>query len=320
MSKLNTKIFITGANGFVGQAFCFEALARCMKVRGAVRQTAELPAEIEHAIIGDIDESTDWSSALTGCDVVVHLAARVHVMNDSASDPLAEFRKINVEGTLNLASQAAKSGVKRFFFISSVKVNGESTLPHSPFKEDDISNPQDAYGISKHEAERGLLEIAHETGMEVVIIRPPLVYGAGVKANFASMIKAVNSGLPMPFGAIHNQRSLIYVGNLVDFILKCVSHPAAANQIFLVSDGVDVSTTALLQACAKALDVKPRLIPVPQKILALVFKLLGRKNLAQRLCGNLQVDISKARQLLDWTPPYSMDEGLKATVLPLIKK
>lgn len=312
-------ILITGANGFVGQDLCVEAISHCMKVRAAVRQLADLPVNIQSVVIGDMSDITDWSSALTNCEVVIHLAARVHVMHDVSADPFAEFRKVNVEGTLNLARQAAKSGVKRFIFVSSVKVNGEFTMPNKPFTETDAPHPQDAYGISKFEAEQGLFKIARDTGMEVVIIRPPLVYGPGVKANFASMMNAVKRGIPLPLGAIHNQRSLIYVKNLVDFIIKCIDHPAAANQIFLISDGADVSTTALLKACANALGVKSKLIPLPQKILESAACLLGKKQIAQRLCGNLQVDISKARKLLNWSPPYSMDEGLKATVLPLIK-
>ncbi len=315
----NDRVLITGANGFVGRTLCLEALTRSMMVRGAVRQRAELPADIENVMIGDINDVTDWSSVLTGCDVVIHLAARVHVMNDTSADPLAEFRQVNVDGTLNLARQAARAGVKRFIFVSSVKVNGEQTETAKPFTEDTVPNPQEAYGISKFEAERGLLKIAQETGMEVVIIRPPLVYGAGVKANFASMMRAVKRGFPLPLGAIHNQRSFVYVGNLVSMMMCCIDHPAAANQVFLVSDGHDLSTTELLRACALALGVSARLLPVPQKLLELGAAVLGRHAVAQRLCGNLQVDISKARSLLGWTPPFSLAEGLKATALDLFK-
>jgi nucleoside-diphosphate-sugar epimerase len=241
-------------------------------------------------------------------------------MNEDAKDPLAEFRKVNVDGTLNLARQAAKAGVKRFIFSSSVKVNGEHTEMGTLFTELDNPNPNDAYGVSKLEAERGLLKIAQETGMEVVIIRPPLIYGPGVKANFASMLKVVKRGIPLPLGAINNKRSFIYVENLVSFILLCIHHLLAANHIFLVSDGQDLATTELLQACAKALGMKARLLPVPQKLIEFSAVLIGKQNVAQRLCGNLQVDISKARKLLGWEPPFTVERGLRRTVAGLVSK
>ena len=269
-------------------------------------------------MIASIDADTDWLAALIDVYVVVHLAARVHVMTDHAADSLAEFRQVNVAGTLNLAMQAAEAGVKRFIFISSVKVNGESTEINQPFTEENAANPQDAYGLSKHEAEQGLLLFTQQTGMEVVIIRPPLVYGVGVKANFASMLRAVKRGIPLPLGAIHNQRSFVYVGNLVSLILRCLDHPAAANQVFLVSDGYDTSTTELLRASALALGVKSRLLPVPQRLIAFATSMLGKRAVAQRLCDNLQVDIAKAQTLLGWKPPVSMADGLKATALNLM--
>lgn len=255
------------------------------------------------------------SELLTNIDCVVHLAARVHIMDDSANDPLFEFRRVNVDGTLSLARQAAKAGVKRFVFISSIKVNGEQSQFEKPFTADDLPNPQDAYGISKYEAEQGLLDIAKTTNMEVVIIRPPLVYGPGVKANFASMANAIKHNLPLPLGAIHNKRSFIFVGNLVDFISCCIEHPKAANQIFLVSDNKDLSTTELLRLCAKALNKKAFLLPVPQNLIKLCALLIGKESIAQRLCGNLQVDTLKARQLLNWTPAISVNDGLIATFL-----
>jgi nucleoside-diphosphate-sugar epimerase len=264
-------------------------------------------------VLGAIDGFTDWSAALCEVNVVIHLAARVHMMNDTSVDPLAEFRKVNVAGTLNLAQQAAKAGAKRFIFISSVKVNGEHTELGKPFTEVAAANPQDAYAISKFEAEQGLLQIAQQTGMEVVIIRPPLVYGAGVKANFASMMRVVKRGIPLPLGAIYNKRSFVYVENLVSLILCCIDHSAAANQTFLVSDGQDISTTELLRGCADALGVKARLLPIPQRLIEILAVIIGKREVAQRLCGNLQVDISKARTLLDWTPPISLADGLKAT-------
>ncbi|AEY02316.1 NAD-dependent epimerase/dehydratase [Oceanimonas sp. GK1] len=232
-------------------------------------------------------------------------------MKDEVADPLAEYRKVNVEGTLNLARQAAVAGLKRFIFISSIKVNGEQTLLGKPFTADDAAAPEDAYGMSKWEAEQGLRQLAAETGMEVVIIRPPLVYGPGVKGNFASMIKLVEKGLPLPLGAIHNRRSLVALDNLVDLIITCIDHPGAANQVFLAGDGEDVSTTELLRGVANAAGKPCRLLPVPAGLLQLGATALGKKAVAQRLLGSLQVDISKARNLLGWTPPLSVEQGLK---------
>ena len=312
------KILVTGASGLVGKFLCKDLSRKNNLVVAALRSTIVVNSCAEQVKIKAIGRATDWSQALQDVEVVVHLAARVHVMNEVAVDALAEFRKVNVEGTLNLANQAAKAGVKRFIFVSSIKVNGEHTLAACPFTENDDANPQDPYGISKHEAEQGLFLIAQQTGMEVVIIRPPLVYGAGVKANFASMMRVVKRGIPLPLGAIQNKRSFVYVGNLVSLIVRCMDHPAAANQVFLVSDGCDLSTTELLQKCAVALGVKARLLPVPQKLLAFSLALLGKRAVAQRLCGNLQVDISKAHSLLGWEPPVSVEDGLKATALGLI--
>jgi nucleoside-diphosphate-sugar epimerase len=315
--NLNMRCLVTGATGFVGKPLCAQLLRQAYIVRAAVRVYNNGLDDIEQTVVCAIDNVTDWSVALDNIETVIHLAARVHVMNDTSVDPLAEFRKVNVDGTLNLARQAASAGVKRFIFISSVKVNGEHTEAGKPFTEEVAANPQDAYGISKLEAEQGLLKIAQETGMEVVIIRPPLVYGAGVKANFASMMHALKRGVPLPLGAIHNKRSFVYVGNLVSMIMRCIDHPAAANQVFMVSDGHDVSTTELLRRCAVALRVKARLLPVPQKLLEFAAALLGKRDVAQRLCGNLQVDITKARTTLGWTPPISVADGLKATALGL---
>jgi nucleoside-diphosphate-sugar epimerase len=232
-------------------------------------------------------------------------------MDDKAADPLAAFREVNVNGTMNLARQAATAGVKRFVFISSVKVNGEATEPGSPFTEADTPHPQDAYGQSKHEAEQGLRQVSQETGMEVVIIRPPLVYGPGVKANFASLMRAVKRGWSLPLGAVHNQRSLVAIDNLVDFIVTCISHPQAANQTFFVSDGHDLSTTDLIRRMALAADVPSRLIPVPMWALRAVGALIGKGDVVQRLCGNLQINISKSQSLLGWAPPVSIEEGLR---------
>jgi nucleoside-diphosphate-sugar epimerase len=280
------KILVTGANGFVGRHLCLALCQQQHTVVAAVRAVdCGNDGLVQTVSITAIDANSDWSVALQNVDVVVHLAARVHMMDDQSANPLAEFRRVNVDGSLNLAKQAASAGVKRLIYLSSVKVNGEYTLPGHPFKESDMANPQDAYGLSKFEAEQGLLLIAQQTGMEVVIIRPPLVYGQGVKANFASMMRAVKRGLPLPLSAIHNNRSFVYVGNLVDLIATCIQHPAAANQVFLVSDGCDLSTTILLKSCATALGVKSRLWNVPQRLIEGLAALVGKRDVAQRLCG-----------------------------------
>ena len=305
------RILVTGANGFVGRALCGEALARGAAVRGVTRAPCDLPIGVDNVVVGSIDGSTDWLDVLADCEVVVHLAARVHVMQDATADPLEEFRRINVQGTLNLARQAAAAGVRRFVFVSSIKVNGEATRLGCPFTADDAPAPLDAYGVSKMEAEQGLREIALQTGMEVVIIRPPLVYGPGVKANFAAMMRWLRRGVPLPLGAIHNQRSLVALGNLVDLIGTCLTHPAAVNQTFLVSDSEDVSTTELLQRMGQAMGRPTRLLPVPASWLKLAATLVGKPDVAQRLCGSLQVDIEKTHQLLGWVPPLSLAEGLK---------
>lgn len=306
---------MSGATGFVGQVLLGELSLRGHKVIPVVRRISGLPREV---IIHDISKETDWSAALAGCQTVVHLAARVHVMCDEASDPMAEFRRVNVESTLNLARQAAAAHVKRFVFLSSVKVNGETTEPGQKFSADDAPAPQDAYSISKMEAEQGLREICARTGMEVVIIRSPLVYGLGVKGNFASMLRWVRKGMPLPFGAVNNKRSLVALENLVDFIALCADpdrSPRAANEVFLISDGEDVSTSELLRKVANAYNVTPRLLPVPANLIQTVTRLLGKRDLADRLLGSLVVDSSKARNLLGWKPVISMDDQLKMMAL-----
>jgi nucleoside-diphosphate-sugar epimerase len=310
------RALVTGANGFVGRA-AVQSLAK--KGHSVVAQTRKMPAvpwPAELSItscITDFDQPHSLHAALQGCDWVMHTAARVHQVHDTAPNPLDVYRKVNALYTLALANAAAAHGVKRFVFLSSIKVNGDWTSKDHPFQADDASTPVDPYGISKHEAELGLREIAAQTGMQVVIVRPPLVYGPGVKANFLTMMRWLQRGIPLPLGAIHNQRSLVGLGNLVDLLEKCLIHPAAANQTFLASDGQDVSTTELLRALAQALQVKPRLIAVPQAVLEGGLKLLGRGDLAQRLCGNLTVDIAKTRDLLSWTPPFSLEHGLRST-------
>lgn len=304
---------MTGATGFVGQALCAQALCADFQVNAALRTPRSVASGATPIVVGAIDGNTDWSAALVDTEIVIHLAARVHVMAEQATDPLAEFRSVNVDGTLNLARQAAAAGVKRFIYISSIKVNGEGTACGQPYTAEDSPAPIDPYGISKYEAEQGLQLLVSQTGMEVVIIRPPLIYGPGVKANFQSLMKWLNKGIPLPLGAIHNQRSLVALANLVDLIITCIHHPAAANQIFLVADGDAISTTELLRKVAAALGKQPRLLPVPRLLLVCTATLLGRQAMAQRLCDNLQIDMDKTQQLLNWQPIVSVDEALQTT-------
>jgi len=305
-------ILVTGASGFVGGQLISWMTAHAQPstaVLGAVR-SKQAGDDSGLIAVGEINGDTDWSEALRGRCVIVHTAARAHIMDDTAADPLTEFRSVNVAGTLNLARQAATAGVKRFIFISSIKVNGEQTMDQ-PFTAGDMPAPEDPYGISKWEAEQGLRELAITTGMEVVIIRPPLVYGRGVKGNFASMIKLVGKGLPLPLGAVHNKRSLVALDNLVDLIITCIDHPDAANETFLVSDGDDLSTTQLLRGVAEAMGRSSRLIPVPASLLQFGATLLGKKAVAQRLLGSLQVDISHTQKCLNWMPPLTVKQGLQ---------
>ncbi|MDH1213489.1 SDR family oxidoreductase [Pseudomonas chengduensis] len=315
-----TKVLVTGSTGFVGSVLLAELkkLSDC-RVVSAVR-SAVSPASDDFVVVGNIDGTTDYSAALHGVDVVVHVAARAHIMRDEVADPLAEYRKVNVEGTLNLARQAVAAGVKRFVYISSIKVNGESTTGLPAFTESDSVKPEDPYGVSKQEAEEGLRLLAQETGLEVVIIRPPLVYGPGVKANFLSLLKLSATGVSLPFGAVNNHRSMVYVGNLVNLIVCCIQHPAAANQTFLVSDGEDVSLRNLVTYIRLCLGRSPRLLPVPVGLFKLAGALTGKRGMVDRLVGDLQVDSSKVRTLLGWVPPYTVEQGIAATVAVFMSK
>ena len=312
-------ILITGASGFVGSAVLRHFQKQTALVRPVFRSAASAHNAAVNpknaAVVSGLTADTDWSAALKDIKTVIHCAARVHVMQETAENPLAVFRAVNVEGTLNLARQAAAAGVERFIFISSIKVNGEATFLDRPFKADDQPSPKDAYGVSKAEAEAGLRSIAAQTGMELVIIRPPLVYGQGVKGNFASMLRWVAQGWPLPLaGATQNRRSLVALDNLVDLIATCVQHPRAAGQVFLVSDGEDVSIAELLRRIAQAQGKRARLLWIPVGFIKWAAHLLGKDAVVQRLVGSLQVDIAKNRTLLGWHPPLNLDEGLRRAV------
>ena len=308
------KILVTGATGFVGRGLlrrlCVDNFLPAAALR---REVADLPSSVSRCMVDGVQEYTDWTAALRGQNAVVHCAARAHIMRDTTADPLEAFRSINFRGTLSLARQAANAGIRRFIFISSVGVNGAETFG-VPFREDDISAPHSPYAVAKYEAEMGLQVLAAETDMKIVIIRPTLVYGPNAPGNFGSLMRWLKRGIPLPLGALHNQRSLVALDNLVDLIVTCITHPAAANQTFLVSDGEDVSTSELLRRMGRAMGRPARLIPVPVSWLKLAAAMVGKPDVAQRLCGSLQVDIEKTRCLLGWSPPLSLDEGLRRAV------
>jgi nucleoside-diphosphate-sugar epimerase len=308
------KVLVTGANGFVGRAVWLRLNAmNGVQAVASVRRVEALTERWASVVsAGELSAQTDWSYALAGVDAVVHTAARVHVMNDKSLDALAEFRRVNVEGTAALARQAAATGVRRFVFLSSIKVNGDFTKMGKIFTADDVPAPEDSYGISKHEAEQLLRQIAFETGMEVVIIRPPLVYGPGVKANFQQMMRWLARGLPLPLAGVdENRRSLVALDNLVDLIVTCLRHPAAANHRLLVSAGEDLSTAMLIRRMGNAQSKPVRLFHMPSFALKIGAEFFGVRDIYRRLCSSLQVDISKTRALLGWTPPVSVDEGLR---------
>lgn len=303
---MKNKVILTGASGFVGRHIK-NAIPREKLILVGRRNLDE-----EYTFFSsDLDENSQYGDIMKDVSCIIHCAARAHVMNEGDDNPYCLYHKINVDGTLNLARQAAVNGVKRFIYISSIKVNGESTRVNSPFTEKNIPAPEDAYGRSKLAAENSLRELSIETNMEVVIIRPPLVYGPGVKANFSAMMNLASKNLPLPLGAINNKRSMVALDNLVDLIVTCIDHPKAANKTFLVSDDHDVSTTELLEMMVRAIGKMPRLLPVPMEWLKFAGKLIGKQAVIERLCGNLQVDISYTKEILGWQPPISMEEGIK---------
>lgn len=309
-----TRLLITGANGFIGSALCTEALKRGHAVRAALRNPEGFDISgCDVVSVPNIAADTGWAEALRGVEAVIHLAARVHVMREVAADPLAEFRKVNLHGTINLAEQAARAGVKRFVYVSSIGVNGLFTSGDDRFSELDVPTPHNSYAISKWEAEQALNMIQQETSLEVAAVRPPLVYGAGAPGNFAQMLKVLAKGIPLPLASVHNLRSLIYVGNLVDALIACATHPAAAGQTYLVSDGDDVSTPELLHRLGSAMGKPARLLPFPPALLKFAGKLIGKAGQVERLLGSLQIDSGKIRRELGWTPPYTLQQGLQAT-------
>lgn len=304
------KILLTGYTGFIGS----NILDLCKERSDSIKCLGRRKPLFGIFYQGELSSSSEYRDALDGVDVIIHCAARVHVMNDSSIDPLTEFREVNSFATLNLAKQAIAAGVKRFIFVSSIKVNGESTQSGKPFTASDERSPEDFYGKSKSEAEEQLLQFAKETGLEVVIVRPTLVYGPGVKANFASLMNLVSKGIPLPFGCVtNNKRSLVSVDNLVDLIVTCIEHPKAANQVFLVSDDHDVSTSEMVRQMALSLGKSTWQLPVPKWCYKLAGKVLGKQDVVDRLLGSLQVDITHTKQTLGWTPPQTLEEGFKKT-------
>ncbi len=316
MANADRRVVVTGATGFIGSALlrALEA-THAWDVRGTTRgpETND-PRRSNLVSVGDLAADTNWRTALEGATAVVHTAARVHMMDDRACDSMPEYRRMNVESTLNLARQAVASGLRQFVFLSSIKVNGDSTPIDRPFTADDKPRPNGAYAVSKYEAEEGLRQIGKETGLKVTIVRPVLVYGPGVRANFLSMMRWVDRGIPLPFGSIRNARSLVALDNLVDLIGKCLLHPMASGQTFLLSDGEDLSTPELLRRTASAMGRPTRLMPVPEFVLRSAATIAGKPGVGARMCGSLRVDIEKTRRLLGWSPPMPVDRALEKTV------
>lgn len=308
-------VLVTGSNGFLGKSLIKKFEREHFNVFPVIRKSSSSNLEDNAIVISGIDSKTDWQDYLDNKDVVIHCAARVHVMNDTVSEPLFAFREVNVLGTLNLANAAAQAGVKRFIFISSIKVNGESTTGSAPYTSFDAPSPEDAYGISKAEAEEQLLALGKNIGMDIVIIRPPLVYGLGVKANFAAICRLISKGLPLPFASlVTNKRSMVYVGNLISLIVECVNNKNAANKVFLVSDNDDLSLADFIKRLSCAMGKKTLLLPCPKFLFELAGRVTGKSAVVDRLVGSLQVDISDTCKILNWTPPYTVENGFKETV------
>jgi nucleoside-diphosphate-sugar epimerase len=307
---------ITGATGFIGQATCEQLLARGWAVKGTVRSSSQnvdrLATGVIPCSVDSMGPGTDWRMALSGIDVIVHLAARVHIMKEIAEDSLMEFRQVNTHATERLGRMAAQTGVRRLVFLSTIKVNGEST-GNQAFTEADTPNPQDAYALSKWEAEQALKRVAAETGLDVVILRSPLAYGPGVKGNFLRLLQAVQRGIPLPLASIRNRRSLVFLGNLVEAIITCMTHPQAKGKTYLLSDDEHISTAELISHIAHALRKPARLWPFPVELLRLAAKLAGKSAEADRLLSSLQVDSSKIRSELGWKPSSSLDQGMAET-------
>jgi nucleoside-diphosphate-sugar epimerase len=308
------RLAVTGANGFVGRALCAEAIRRGIQVRGITRLPCVLPVGVENVVVGNVDGNTDWTYALEGCDVVVHLAARVHIMRDTSQNPLAEFRSVNTQGSAQLARSCVAMGVKRLVNVSSVGVNGASTPEGIVFAPQDTPDPHNPYSLSKNEAELALKEIALNRALEVVTVRPPLIYGPGVGGNFFRLLRVVQMGIPLPLALTKNHRDLLYVGNLVDFLLLCAHHPAASGNTYLVSDGVSVSTNELLRGIAAAFGVPSRLFPFPLTLLQWGANMTGHMAEVERLLSSLRVDNSRALIDMGWNPPHKFKEGLQVTV------
>jgi len=310
------RVLITGASGFVGQALCSSFLAKSYSARAAIRSAGAVLStdSLDVVVVGEIGAQTDWSAALAGMDFIIHCAARAHLMHETESDAFAAYRAVNVDGTGRLAEQAAAAGVRRLVYLSSIKVNGEQTALGAPFLFSDAPAAEDPYGVSKWEAEQALWEVAAKTGLEVVVVRPPLVYGPGVKGNFLRLLRWVARGVPLPLGAVQNQRSLVGLDNLVDLLIRCVDHPAAAGQTFLVSDEQDLSTPELIRLLARAMDKSARLISVPVPLLRLAGSMTGKGSEVDRLVGSLQIDSLFTRETLEWKPPVSVEAGMQAMV------
>jgi UDP-4-keto-D-QuiNAc 4-reductase len=307
----NASVLITGATGFVGNRLAQRMVDEGFTVASALRK----PGQVAGVVVGEINGETDWKEAVSGVDIVIHLAARVHVMHDLSVDPLAEYRKTNLEGTMQLARAAVEHGVKRFIYLSSIKVNGEIAGMDEPFTEAGPAQPQDAYALSKWEAEQALVDLSQKTRLEVVIVRPPLVYGPGVKGNFYKLLQVVAKQLPLPLGSVRNRRSLLALENLIDFIVLCAKHPKAANELFLLADEEALSTPELIRRIAAMMDKRTHLIRFPLTLLKAMAFMFRKQEIFSRVCESLVVDVSKAQELLGWSPPVSMEQELKRTIV-----